>query len=357
MLKEFKKIKLIFIMMAMLILNGCSSGGDEKKVESKVENNVESKAEDSKEDDSSGEEDISDEEDEEDEYAFAKREAILIEDRLIEDREGIMVLMPDTTERIISMAPSITETLVNLGLGDNIVGVDFYSLGIEGISQDLPAFDLMTPNIEEMIELEADILFGSGMSNVEGSNPFVQLVGAGAFITSIPTPTSIDGMIEDILFIGAITETSDKAEEIVEKFESELKEIEDLVDEYLKENPRDEDLKVYFETSPAPYMYSFGNDVFLNEYLEILELENIFSDEDGWLAVSDEQVLERNPDIIFTNATYEENPDEDIKNRDGWDSIKAVENGQVYVIDGDRSARPNELSIEALESMYEHIYE
>lgn len=273
------------------------------------------------------------------------------------DREGNTITKPDITEKIVSLAPSITETLVNLGLEDNIIAVDPYSLDIAGLNKDLPTFDIMTPNIESIAELEPDIVFATGMSNASGTSPFDDLIDLGTFVTVIPTPTSIAGIKEDILFIGEILEKSEDANKIVKDYSDKIEDIKSDVHEYLESQGNPDELTVYFETSPAPYMYSFGSNVFLNEYLELLQVQNIFGDLDNWLSISEEQVIDKNPDVIFTNATYEETPDQNIKNRVGWENISAVENNRVYVIDANESARPNENSINALVSMFEYLYD
>lgn len=272
------------------------------------------------------------------------------------DREGNTITKPESKEKIVSLAPSITETLVNLGLQDNIIAVDPYSLEVDGISKELPTFDIMAPNIESIVSLQPDIVFATGMSNANGTSPFDALLEFGTFITVIPTPTTLQGLTEDIYFIGEVTETTGEAVQIVNSFMGELEEVQEAVEDYIDTNG-DKGYSVYFETSPAPYMYTFGANVFLNEYLELLQVENIFGDLDNWLSISEEQVIEKNPDIIFTNATYEENPDINIKNRDGWEVISAVKGDRVYVIDANESARPNEFSIEALKDMANYIYD
>lgn len=267
------------------------------------------------------------------------------------DREGNSIVLPEKIDRIISLAPSITETLVDLGLSDKLVAVDKYSLEVEGVNKDLPVFDIMAPDAEQIVALESDVIFGTGMSKANSTDPFAPIVEMGTFVTVIPTSNSIQGIIDDIKFIGLVTKTEEKANEIVSNFESELKEITDKI-----ENANlTEEKTVYFETSPAPSAYSFGSNVFLNEFLDMLKVKNIFADQEGWLSVSEEQVVDKNPDIIFTNAGYLEDVVNQIKNRAGWENINAVKNDKIYVIDSS-SSRANENSIKAFKEMAAAIY-
>lgn len=268
------------------------------------------------------------------------------------DREGNQVNLPDNVNKIISLAPSITETLINLGLEDNIIAVDKYSADLEEIDKNLPTFDIMVPDAESIVNLQPDIIFGTGMSKSNGTDPFKPMVEMGTFVTIIPTPSSIEGIIEDIKFIGKVTKTDEKANEITDKFINEIKDIREKIDE--KNNT--EDFTVFFETSPAPNLFSFGKNVFLNEMLEILKLKNIFSEIDGWSAVSEEQIIKSNPQIIFTTSDFLENPVQEIKNRNGWKIIDAVKNDRVYLIDTNSASRPNENSIKAFREMAEYVY-
>ena len=62
---------------------------------------------------------------------------------------------------------------------------------------------------------------------------------------------------------------------------------------------------VYFEVSPLEYgLWAAGNHTFMNEIAEILGLKNCFDDVEGWTEISEEQVLERNPDYIVTITMY-----------------------------------------------------
>ncbi len=274
------------------------------------------------------------------------------EENKVIDREGNEVVLPEKTDKIISLAPSITETLVNLGLSDNLVAVDKYSLEVEGVNKDLPVFDIMNPDAENIVALEPDIIFGTGMTKSKGTDPFAPMVEMGSFVTVVPTSTSIEGIKEDILYIGKVTNKEKEAQAIVEDFE---KQIEDTLAMINKKEDK-EPLKVYFETSPMPDAYTFGQDTFLNDMLNMLGATNIFGEESGWLAVSEEQIIAKNPDVIFTNADFLEDPIKDIKNRAGWENVNAVKNNRVYLIDKNSSSRANENSIKAFSQMAEFLY-
>lgn len=270
---------------------------------------------------------------------------------IVKDREGNDVTLPNKMERIISTAPSNTEVLVGLGLADKLVAVDKYSKDIDGLPKDIPLIDFSNPDAETIIGLEPDAIIASG-HNKSGSSddPFKLVKEAGISVVYIPSSESIQGIYDDINFIADITNTKQKGQEIVDAMKSQIDEISQK-----GENIKDKK-KVYFEIAPAPNLYSFGNSTFLNEMIELIGAENIFKDENGWIAPSAESIIDKNPDVILTNVDYIDNPIQEIKSREGFENINAVKNNEVYQIDKNSSSRPSQHIIKALNEMAKAIY-
>ena len=272
-------------------------------------------------------------------------------DVVVKDREGNEVTMPNKIERKVSTAPANTEILVGLGLSDKLVAIDTYSSDVEGITDDVEKIDFLNPDAEAIIGLEPDLIIASG-HNKSGSSddPFKLVKEAGISVVYIPSSESIQGIYDDIMFIADITNTKEKGQEIVDNMKSQIDEISQ------KAKNVKEKKKVYFEIGPAPNLYSFGNSTFLNEMIELVGAENIFKDENSWLAPTEESIIERNPDVILTNVDYIDNPIQEIKSRPGWENINAVKNNQVYLIDKNSSSRPSSHIIKALNEMAKAIY-
>ena len=261
-----------------------------------------------------------------------------------QDRAGNPLAVPEKVETIASLAPSITQVLIDLGLADKIIAVDTYSAGSKGLDETLPAFEMMAPDMEQMIALNPDIVFVTGMSLSDGTDPFTALTDVGIAVAYIPSSNSIDGIMEDNLFIGQVAGNAEGAKALNDKLAA-------AIETFRVET--DAPIPVYFEISPAPYLYSFGSGTFLNEMIELLGGKNIFVDQEGWISVSDEAVIAAAPEIIFTNVNWEEDAVEKILAREGWESIPAVENGKVFLIDADASSQANHRIVYALEEMAE----
>ncbi|WP_010681273.1 ABC transporter substrate-binding protein [Acetivibrio cellulolyticus] len=267
------------------------------------------------------------------------------------DPAGNDIVVPKNVNRIISMAPAITETIVELGLGDKIIAIDKNAKGISGLKEGISEFDMMAPDLEKMMSLKPDMVLTSGMSEVDSTKePFKALKDAGLCVVVIPTSNSIEAIKSDIKFIADATGTSAKGKEIIENMEMEIANIAQVGKSI------DNKKTVYFEIAADPNMYSFGSEVFLNEIIELVGAKNVFADQKSWISVSNEAVVSKNPDIILTNVNYMKEPVKEIKARKGWENMKALKNGDVYYIDNSASSLPNQNIVKAMKEIAKAIY-
>ena len=254
------------------------------------------------------------------------------------DREGNEFNVPSEINSIISTAPSNTEVLVELGLADKLVAVDKYSADVEGVSEDLPKIDFRNPDAETIISLNPDIVIASGHNKSGDEDPFALIKEAGITVVYIPSSYSIDGIYGDIEFIASLTGTEKKGEEIINSMKEEVAKIKAIGDTIADKK------KVYF----------------LNELIETVGATNIFGEENSWITVTPEAVIDANPDVILANTPGTNEAGltavEDIKSREGWDTITAVQNGDVYQIDKNSSSRASQNVIKALKEIAKAIY-
>ena len=271
-----------------------------------------------------------------------------------QDRSGAPITLPETIDSIAVMAPSIAETVVDLGLGDKIVAIDTQTGGHAraGVPERLPAFDTPPPATAALAALEPDVVFVSGISIIEGENLFQPLVDMGVCIASIPTSNSIADIEADITFLAACLGCEAQGEAIVDEMQAEI----DAVAAIGAAVPEDERKSVYFEISAAPYCYSFGEGVFLDEMLELIGADNVLAGQEGWLSVDEEAVVAADPDVILTSVNYIDDPVGEITARAGWEGVAAVQNGEVYAIDNKTSSLPNENVVQALREMAQAVY-
>ena len=94
----------------------------------------------------------------------------------------------------------------------------------------------------------------------------------------------------------------------------------------------------------------------MNELCEMLGVKNAFADVEGWAEISQEQVIERNPDYIVTITMYYgegPKPEEEIASRDGWQDITAVKEGKILNADSNQISRPGPRLCDAAKELAE----
>ena len=274
-----------------------------------------------------------------------------------QDRAGNAITVPDKVEKIVSMAPSTTQVLIELGLGDKIVGIDTNSASFaDKLPSGVAQFDMMSPDNEAIAALSPDIVFTSGMSSVGGTSPFQSLVDSGICVADIPTPDSIEGVCDDIKFIG--TCVGKGAEGLA--YAKGLKVFMEGVEEYAKTIPEGEQKTVLVmmnvPSAEYPTIYTFGKGTYMNEMLEAIGAKNAFGDKEGWLSISIEEAIAANPDVILMDCNWMPDAADQVKALPGWENVNAIKNGAVYAVNEDLCSRPNQHVAEATLEWAKLIY-
>ena len=152
--------------------------------------------------------------------------------------------------------------------------------------------------------------------------------------------------------IGTLTGKQAEAASIVESMQETFDEI--------KANAGDGTKTVYFEVSPLQYgLWTAGSGTFMDEIANMLGLTNCFADVTGWGEISEEQVLERNPDYIVTISMYYgegPTPEEEILSRTGWENVTAVKDGKILNLQNNELSRPGPRLADGAKAMYDFVY-
>lgn len=282
-------------------------------------------------------------------------------DKPVKDRAGNDITVPDKVEKIVSMAPSTTQVLIDLGLGDKIVGIDTNSATyIDKLPAGVAQFDMMTPDNEAIAALKPDIVFTSGMSSVGGTSPFQSLIDSGVCVADIPSPSSIEGIGDDIKFIGTCVGKGAEGVAYAEGLKIFMDGIKEVSASVTEDKTKTVLVMMNVPSAEYPTIYTFGKGTYMNEMIEDIGAKNVFGDQEGWLSVSVEDVLAANPDVILMDCNWMPDAAAQVKALEGWENVSAVKNGEVYQIDEDLCSRPNqhisEATIEWAKCIYADIY-
>lgn len=271
--------------------------------------------------------------------------------REIVDRVGRTVRVRGPVNRIVSTAPSNTEIIVDLGLGEKLVAIDRHSADVAGIPPDLPLLDFFFPDGEALIALKPDLILASGHNATgTGEDPFRVLEEAGIAVAYISMSRSINGIYEDIAFTAELLGVPGQGEELISSTQEQVEAL------ALRARSIEKKRTVYFEISAAPEIFTFGRDSYLNDMISVIGGINIFGGDNWLISPSVELIIERNPDVILTNVNYLPDPVAELKARPGFEAINAVIHNRVYRIDTNSSVRPSARIVLALRQMAQAVY-
>ena len=246
----------------------------------------------------------------------------------VTDMAGREITLAAPADKVVVLMPADAEILNALGAFGTIVGVGTYCATPEeaavmpGIDQ-LPVVDSgYVTNVEEILKLEPQVVILTKMGH---SEDLVNALAEGNVQVVVTDAQDLEGVYTDITLIGAITGKAAEAEQLIADMKAKFDEISAKAGETGK--------TLYVEESPLQWgLWAAGAGTYMNDIAAICGLKNIFGDVEGHQGVSEEQVLERNPDVIITMSMYYgegDLPDAEIRNRPGWENVSAVQNGAV----------------------------
>ncbi len=275
------------------------------------------------------------------------------------DRSGNPIEVPENVETIISMAPSTTQILIDLGLGDKIVACDTYSYGsyLADLKADIPQFDMMTPDQEKIVSLNADVVFTTGMSASHGEDVFASVKEAGICVCDIPSSASLADIEADILFIGDVVKKNDEAKKIVAEMQDSIAEIKNVAMNIKDDQKKTVLFELFTPSAESPTIYTAGSGTYITEMIELIGAENVAGKEkDDWPALTEEAAIAMDPQVILTADMYTDDVINVLLGMSGWENVTAIKDKAVYQIDNDTVNRPNHHVVSAMVEMAKAIY-
>jgi len=250
------------------------------------------------------------------------------------DDLGRLVAINGTPERIISLAPSNTEILFALGLGERIVGVtDYCDYPPEALNK-TKVGGYANPDVEKIVALDPDLILVAHGTPMDVIN---SMAGLGLTVFGIKT-TDLDDLLNDIRRIAEITDKEVEAQGLTSEMESRIEAVTNQTEE-LEQRPR-----VFYIVWHDP-LWTAGSGTFIHELIEKGGGVNIFQNVTGYPTISIEEVIARDPEIIITSEwSYEW-----AINASELASTNASQTGRIYTLDDDLVQRPGPRLVEGLE--------
>ena len=231
----------------------------------------------------------------------------------ITDDRGMKVNLARTPQRIVSLLPSLTETVCALGQCQRLVGVDRYSNFPESVTHLPQVGGGLDPNIEAIVALKPDLVLVASSSRSAD-----RLRTLGLVVVSLEPKTHAD-VKRVIQTLGVLLEAPN-AEMVWKDIDASLEAAAKSL------SPKARGLRVYFEVSQAPH--AAGEASFIGETLSRLGAKNIVPSQLGpFPKLNPEFIVRADPDVIMVGDRNYVGMDK----RPGWAAMRAMKEKRVCI--------------------------
>ncbi len=269
------------------------------------------------------------------------------------DAYGTPIVFPATApQRIVSLVPNISEILGFLGLGGQVVGVDYYTNYPTNLTS-LPRVSDVNGkyNVERIVALKPDLVLSYGEDTKQYD---AQLQQVGLHVVDLPSG-NLSLILQEIVTVGRLTFTENAANNIVGQLQRQIEEIKMKVSGTTAPKVL---IESDYSTPGKPYVNGGGS--FGDELLQDANGINIFHDNTsggGFPQVADEAIISANPQFIILteDPAYGGNVSAVYK-RSNWGSIDALKLHRVYRINSNIIGRPGPRLVQGLQCLAQIIH-
>ncbi|TAM78359.1 hypothetical protein EPN44_00795 [bacterium] len=226
-------------------------------------------------------------------------------------------------QRIVSLAPSLTEDLFAIGAGARVIAVDRYSARLAQ-ARGLPQVGSMldaTP--ERILALHPDLVVG-----VPLEAPALAALERAGVRTEVLSSDTLTQDFSTMLRLGRLTGTAPRAEALVRQLRAGLVHVE-------RAAARQRRLRAFVVVATAP-IYTAGRGSFVDELLRLTNVENTAASSMPWTPYSPERLVSAHPDILIVSKDAEIDPHEA-----PWSLLYAVRASRVIHLADDLVPGPH----------------
>jgi iron complex transport system substrate-binding protein len=258
----------------------------------------------------------------------------------ITDDAGRNITLPARIDRVITLAPNLTEIVFAIGAGDRLVGDTSFCDYPPEAKNVAKVGDTLHPSLERVIALKPQLVIVSTASQLEVFTQQLQNQNIAVFVTD---PHDLEGVFRTIEQIARIMGQQQQAKALVEKLRARTNAVEQAVKQA-------KPVRVFYQLSAEP-LYTAGHDSFVTDLMRRAGAISVTADVAGdWPKYSNESALAANPDAIIlptggSMGSANTNVAEPLRNS------PAVQAGRVYKINDDHLVRPGPRAVDGLEEM------
>ncbi|MGH9846766.1 MAG: ABC transporter substrate-binding protein [Blastocatellia bacterium] len=262
------------------------------------------------------------------------------------DGVGRKVAVRPSPQRVVSLAPNLTEILFAFGLGDRIAGVTSYCDFPEAAKSKEKLGDTLHPNLERIITLKPDLVLITTSSQLEQITRRLDQLSIPVYVTN---PRDVREIIASIRALGEVTGATAKADEIAGEMERRV----NLVRERVRPLP---ELRVFYVLQTGP-LITAGRNTFINDLINLAGGVSISGQETAdYPQFSRETVVARKPEVIVVPSSHGTDLVKEDDLRRDFATTPAVRAGRVVRVNPDWVDRPGPRIVEGLEQLAQGLH-
>ena len=265
--------------------------------------------------------------------------------RQITDEASRQVRISGKIERVISLAPNLTEIIYAVGAGDRLVGNTTYCDYPAEAKSVQKVGDTLQPNIERILALRPNLIFISTSSQLEA---FTQQLNAHGIPVYVSDPHDLEGVFRSIHNLGLLLDRQQQAEELLNQLRNRTAGVEKAVSYH-------KSVRVFYQLSAEP-LYTAGRDAFVTDLIKRAGGLSVTADvPEAWPRFSEESAVAARPEaIILPTGGSMGAANSDVAA--GLKKAPAVLQGKVIKIDGDLLVRPGPRAVDGLEKLAQALH-
>jgi iron complex transport system substrate-binding protein len=266
---------------------------------------------------------------------------------LLKDQLGREVLVPDNPERVVSLAPSITEIVFALGEGHRLKGVTQHC-DFPPEAGSLPKIgSYVHPDLERIVALKPDLCLGTRDGNPREVAEQLEALKIPVYAVN---PKDLDTVKDTLLEIGRLLNAEKRAEILVREMREGIEKVKSRVAN-TEERPT-----VFFQIGIVPIV-SVGTHTFIDELITTAGGRNLAAGPTPYPRFSREQVVALEPEVIIITSMTRGQQFEPVRDEwNQWGNLPAVRNHHVYIVESGLFDRPSPRLVEGLELLARLIH-
>jgi iron complex transport system substrate-binding protein len=268
--------------------------------------------------------------------------------KLVTDETGRRMAIPLNVQRVVSLAPNLTETIYALGLDAKLAGDTTYC-DIPSAAREKPHIGApQDPSLEAIVALHPDLVLATTSINRAETADALLKIGVPVYTSD---PHTMTGMLSSTAMMADLLGASEQGATLVSQLQKRL----DALHAALRDRPMAHVLFVVWEDP----LISIGQNTFIADALRWAGAESIIVANQNWPQVSMEEVVRLQPEyIVLTSDHLAAETHEHVNNlrdRPTWRELRAVELGHV-VMASDEFTRPSPGLVDAIESLAHELH-